>query len=242
LHCSEVRAGELVERYLVGRLSEAEREAFERHLLVCDACFEELETLWTLRSTLSRERGRRATEGSAVAPGRAWRWAAAAALLLAAIGLGWWLWSRESSVWSELAAVEPPAWAPARLRGAVDESTQRFRAAMERYAKDDFEAAIPGLEEAARLDPEAAQVHFYLGACHLLTGRPARAVASLEQAAGDPLLEEPARFYLAKAQLRLGDGASARGELERVVSLEGYLEAEARELLRRIEEKSRSPG
>ncbi len=131
-----------------------------------------------------------------------------------------------------------------RLRGAENEAGRRFREAMELYAKGEWSAALPALREASRLDPEAAHVSFYLGACALLAGHHAEAVESLRRvvALGEtPFLEE-SRFYLAKAYLGGGDLAAARAELQATVELGGPRLDEARKLLEKLETiRPRSP-
>lgn len=138
---------------------------------------------------------------------------------------------------SVLARVEPPVYIPAALRGSRDEATEQFDAAMRRYVDGDYPGAIPGLQAAADLKPDAPQTAFFLAVCRLLAGQTDPAAAGLERtiALGDsPYLEE-AHFYLAKARLRQGRVAAARGELQQVIDRHGRMEDEARRMLTQLD-------
>jgi tetratricopeptide (TPR) repeat protein len=243
MDCGRVRTGNVAERYLLGRLDGPEREAFEDHLVACGDCCRELADLCALQGELEASRERITAE--AAAPSRPYRrpWllAAAAAVLAIAAGLGSWSLLRPASapgtLLAELALVEPPPYAPVRLRGSEDDAARRFAEAMGLYSLGDWNSALPGLRAAAALDPEAPHLSFYLGACALLAGETDEAIATLEKTAalGDtPFLEE-ARFLLAKAHLRAGDRRSARQELVEVVALNGDRLNEAKALLDRLD-------
>lgn len=143
---------------------------------------------------------------------------------------------------SELARVEPPRYIPARLRGAGDEATERFREAMQHYVKGDYGAAIPRLRAVAELNPKAADGSFFLGICYLLTDRTDAAIESLRRtvALGDSLYLEEAQFYLAKAYLRKGDLGAAAEELQKTIQLQGELESKAQGLLRKLQTLSKA--
>jgi len=136
-----------------------------------------------------------------------------------------------------LARVDPPIYLPVTLRGARDEAAERFEAAMRRYVDKDFAGAIPDLETAVRLHPDAPHANFFLAICQLLTGKVAPAVEGLQNtiALGEsPYLEE-AHFYLAKARLRQNNLGAARDELTRTVERRGRLESDARQLLAQVD-------
>ncbi len=135
-----------------------------------------------------------------------------------------------------LARVEPPDYTPALWRGTSDQATVRFRQAMEFYQKKQYGEAIPGLREAAQLNPQAADVRFFLGACYLLNGLPKLAIKEFQRAVAlgeSPYLED-AHFYLAKAYFLKGNVAAAEKELETTVRLQGEREKQARDLLRKL--------
>jgi tetratricopeptide (TPR) repeat protein len=138
-----------------------------------------------------------------------------------------------------IAEVTPPRYDPVVLRGAEDDAEARFRAAMATYQEGDYNGAIPELEAAARLAPEAARIRFFLGASRLLAGDVEPAIESLERVVSlgeTPYLEE-AKLLLAKAHLVEGDTASAAQRLEEVSAMKGDLGREAEELLARIREE-----
>jgi len=139
---------------------------------------------------------------------------------------------------ARLAEVSPPVYTPASLRSAPSPAVRRFREAMESYARGDHAGALPGLEEAAAMDAALPQVPFFLGACRLLTGDVDGAISAWRTvvALGESAYLEEARFYLAKALLRRRDVAEARVELEATMALAGDREAEARDLLRQLQD------
>ena len=54
LTCDAVTAQGMIERYLAGKLSEAEAEAFEAHYLTCSHCQRELRLAVAIRGGLER--------------------------------------------------------------------------------------------------------------------------------------------------------------------------------------------
>jgi FimV-like protein len=131
-----------------------------------------------------------------------------------------------------LAHVEPPPYAPLRLRGG-SEAPIAFDRAMERYGRGDYPGAAAGLRAALRAEPASPEARFYLGVSELLAGRPDAAMTELKTVAQshDEAFVEPARYYLAKAHLARGDAASARVELEVLARGDGDHKEEARRLL-----------
>lgn len=253
MDCAEVKSSELAERYLRGILNEEDATRYEDHFFACESCSAELRALEALQLELARTRS--AVEARARRSRPILWMAAAAAVVVLASGAGLYLTRgakplaepgsvSEATDLVELARVEPPRWTPMRLRGTENEAERRFREAMEHYAKGEWSFALTGLRETSRLDPEAAHVSFYLGACALLAGNHAEAVESLRRvvALGEtPFLEE-SRFYLAKAYLGGGDLVAARAELQATVELGGPRLDEARKLLEKLETtRPRSP-
>jgi TolA-binding protein len=257
MDCRQIDQGDIVERYLVGDLSEPERETFERHYFECAACFEELEIQRALQEELRRspEEQRRLTPRLVAAMG-------VAAVLVLAVGAAIWL--RPSSpappsrvaapatapsappasrgspdrvarsvAIAELARVEPPRYVPLQLRGAGETTEARFRAAMRHYAAGEYSQAAAGLTEAASAGRPAPHVTFYLGISHLLSGDADRAVEWLGATTtlGESPYLEAAHFYLAKAFLAKEDVNAARRELEATVRLDGDFEQLARTLI-----------
>ena len=260
LDCQQVKERGLIEKYLRGELSEAEQEAFEQHYFECARCFEELQTYHALQAEL--QRAGRSIRSEPIEQGMAWgrAWVAGLAVVLIAVGLALWRWQSTTRLpatspspvhpqgappqptpavpsLSELAAIEPPPYVPATLRGPVDEAARNFRQAMQHYGRADYVAALDGLRAAAKLNPRDPNIRFFLGISYLLTNQTESAIKLLQDtvALGEsPYLEE-AHFYLAKGFLRQGNLTAAQNELKKTIALQGDLEREARKLLSQLE-------
>lgn len=248
MDCARVTRGNIVEQYVVGRLTEADRDAFEQHYFECARCLEELRQYQRLQEELQQTS---ASEERVPIGGPLRSGLAAAAVVLVGLAL-WWMWPSTAppappasvslptpapvDTLAQLAVVTPPPYEPVTLRSTPDAATRRFRDAMTRYREGDHAGAIPGLAEAVQLDPDRAQAQFYLGACYLLTQQPARAIPAFEAAIarGDSAYAEEAHFYLAKAFLAMGNAVASRAALEAVLAIQGPRAAEARALLDRL--------
>ncbi len=75
-----------------------------------------------------------------------------------------------SSLLAGLARVEAPVYSAVRLRCTDGEEFRRFHEAMELYARQDWKGAVRGLDAAALMEPESAEISFYLGVTQLLAG------------------------------------------------------------------------
>jgi tetratricopeptide (TPR) repeat protein len=264
MNCEKVKRDELVERYHLDQLDESLREEFELHYFTCPRCFDELRLLQGLRSELPAVAT--TAQGSRVEIVHRWRWAWAGALasvfLLASVGV--WLRrapnpSQVSPIQSsakppealsnrqapesrqltlaDLASIEPPTYTATTLRSTSDEASLRFRKAMEYYEKQEYGRAASGLLLAKRADSQRPDIHFYLGACYLLTGQTKRSTEEFERTVefgNSPYLQD-ARFYLAKAYLRQGEVAASRDELRKLIQLHGEREPQAVKLLQQID-------
>jgi tetratricopeptide (TPR) repeat protein len=251
MDCKRVEREDIVDRYLTGALEEKERKAFEAHCSECPACLEKLEISRTLQSELWEQSPAAVSEIAEIRYPRSGRWAyaVAAAVLIVAIGLAlWWYFgpmrSRGVSVpgatvdIADLGRFEPPAYLPPPApRGSADEASEYFERGMKFFQEGDYHQAIPDLETAVRINPEAAKSRFFLGICFLLTEQNKRGIKELKKtiALGDPAFAEEAHFYLAKAYLRQKDIGLARRELQAVVEARGRLVEEASRLLKLLE-------
>jgi tetratricopeptide (TPR) repeat protein len=123
------------------------------------------------------------------------------------------------------------------LRGATDEAAASFQEGMKSYVAGDYDATIPSLRRAARLDTERSDIAFFLAASELLAGNTAAAIGEFARtiAMGDTPFLEDAHFFLAKAHLAQGDADRARAELTAVRSLQGERASEADDLLVQLE-------
>jgi hypothetical protein len=249
--CIDVERGDIAEQYLLGRLTDEDSEAYERHYFECTRCYSELEALRAVREALAQPRRRPAFVNY-------WRWLpVAAALVLAVTAATVWQARRSgdrietpggaaASVpaassaspnqeqIARLAAVAPPPYAPGRFRDASDRTA--FTLGMRRYVGRDFSGAIPPLERAVRESPSSGDARFYLGAAYLLAGRSHNAISTLEPLAADarsPYAEE-AQFLIAKAYLQSYSLPAAITALDKTVAMHGDRESEARTLRERV--------
>jgi len=256
--CREIEEQEFLERYVLGRLTDSERDAFEQHYFECDSCFEQLQTgivmQEDLRQALVRQRLRRVFFGQV----KIWV-PAFAALAFFAFGFWWYTGRRSqsqaassSAVGSppvsiskpsgpapsidELARAEAPPYSEVVVRGPEDNADIIFRKAMQHYLKHDYAGAIPGLGAAVKASPSKAQFSFYLGSCYLITDQTEAAIRSLRKVTSldDPSYSEPAHFYLAKAYLRNHDVSHAEAELRIAAKPGGSRAADAAEILHQL--------
>jgi tetratricopeptide (TPR) repeat protein len=245
--CTEVERGGVAEGYLLGRLSDEDREAYERHYFECSRCYAELEALGALREALVRPPRRAAFSISA-------RWLAVAATLTLTVAAALVWQARQPRDRTQpavdatgpvlsapspspnleeiarLAVVAPPPYSPSRFRDAGERTA--FTQGMRRYVEHDFNGAIPPLERAVRESPSAEDARFYLGAAYLLAGRSHNALSTLEPSAADtrsPYAEE-AQFLIAKANIQSGNLPGAVAALDKTVAMHGDREQEARTL------------
>jgi TolA-binding protein len=262
MNCKEVEERNLLEGYLLDRLTEPEREEFEMHYFECGSCFAQLQTGLALQTELRRQPLMPARTRSASLR-RMWAWTPAFVAVVLLLGMGLWWYSARNRQASqqvasspkvspnvpvqvqtpsaapsleELARVEPPPYSAMVLRDAEDESYETFHKAMKFYVSRDYTHAIPGVRAAAKASPQNASFNFYLGACYLLAGQTDPAIVSFRQTVslGDPAYSESAHFYLAKAFLQKKEVARAKDELQRTVQFHGSLESEAAEILRQL--------
>jgi len=251
MDCERIEGEEIVERYLAGQLSEKERREFEAHCSGCPACLERLELVRTLQSELwDQRRAEVRPAAEQRAPwNRRWAYAAAAALLLAGVGLALWHFlgpmrgggvsaPGRAVTLAALGEFEPPVYLPPPAqRSAADEAGEYFERGMKLFQEGDYSRAIPDLESAAGIRPEAANFRFFLGISYLLTEKNSKGIKELKKtiAIGDPAFTEEAHFYLGKAYLRQKDVGLARRELQSVVEAGGRLAGEAGRLLKLLE-------
>ena len=263
MNCPEVEERDIPELYLLDRLTESERDEFEKHYFECESCFSQLQTGFMIQAELQRQPSRRTKTGGALLR-RAWAWTPAfvTVVLLLAVGIWWYSARRQSSEQissfppkanpeakaqsqlplpavlslEELARVEPPAYSPLLLRGPEDAGQEAFHKAMQYYVKGDYTNAIRGLRVATNASPKTARFNFYLGVCYLLTDQTDLAIEFLRKTTslGDSAYSEPAHFYLAKAYLKKKDVPSAEDELQAAIQLHGNNEVAAGEILRQL--------
>jgi tetratricopeptide (TPR) repeat protein len=264
MNCNEVEEREILEGYLLDRLTEPEREEFEKHYFECASCFSQIQNRLAVQAELQRQPAIPArARGASFRLMWAWTPAFVTVALLLAVGIWWYSAQRqqrsqqvsvalpkaspEVSVptpppapiapsLEELARVEPPPYSEIVLRGSEDEGQETFRSAMLSFSNKDYAQAIPGLRAAVKASPHNPSFNFYLGACYLLTGQTDPAIVSFHKtiSLGNPAYSESAHFYLAKAYLKKKEVSAAEEELRKTVRLHGSREPEAGEILRQL--------
>jgi hypothetical protein len=209
--CALTNRDETVAAYLAGRLDEFARADFETHMLLCERCQDELRFLSATRALAERHRPSL----------RASAWAAAALVAAAAVIVAV-AWPRGAQPDSEtLAALgrvdAAPVYFGLPVRGG-DNADSLFEAGMLAYDEGNWQTAERALRQAAALGSSPDVTWFFIGASALMADRAAFADSAFSRviAQGEgPYLAE-ARFYRAKALLRVGDRSSAMTELARL--------------------------
>jgi len=227
-----------------GEIEGPEAEALREHLAACPVCLELARDARTFLAAMGDETLIAAQKAAPTQ--RAWgrRWAAAAALFLVA-GLAAWGWWRHARApaWQELTIAKAEYPLP-RVddQGIVwrgeEEETDAFAQAIDPYVRGDYAAAEQRLATYLRQHPKDPEADLYRGVSLLLLRRRGEAIAPLEETAGsgqEPVASE-ARWYLAQAYLATGAISSARHELERLAAGASHRSAEAKDLLRRMED------
>ncbi|MCS6816114.1 MAG: hypothetical protein N0A16_08575 [Blastocatellia bacterium] len=248
--CTDPRLGRLLPQYELGLLEESERKAFLNHLLQCNFCHAELYALEPVMDLLraKREKALASRKRSLLLKmrlallaerRRAIQWAASILIAVSASTIAFF-WFRASEETSDVPNIASPEKAPspapksslspeeiARLRSAgTAETMERARSA---YEKGDFPHVVELLMPIARLEPENAEAHFYLGASWLQLNRPQEAIAPLRRAVqlSIGIEQERGRYYLALAYARAGYREEALRELEILIAGNSLYRTEA---------------
>lgn len=228
LSCEAVRADSFFERYVAGTLAESETAALEEHLLTCERCQTEIRLAVAIREALPE-----------VKESQPWRlrWLGTSLITVAAAAAlaGVLLISRDR-VPDELTdlgrVTQPPVYLGVAVRQEPSQADSLFSEAMAAYMTGEFAAAAVGLSQALAAGADTVPVEFFAGASLLMTDRPADAVAAFRNVIGSgdtPYLAE-ARYYLAKALLRLGRADEALRELRLAADGTAEIGHEARAL------------
>ena len=260
--CDDIERDEIAERYLLGRLSDADREEFEVHFFDCTRCLERLQAMEAAQAELAHET---ASTKDLPAGRRRWWRAAAAVAAAAVIVLSVRVLQQTSPAdaptgpagqatrpvevqpaperstqaelpWDQLGAIDPPAYTPLRLRSTATGAQREFRSAMALYAEKNYADAAAQLRRVIALPGAPVDATFYLAVCGLQTGQLADAASAFERviAFGESPYLEDAHFLLAKTRIRQRDVARARSQLLQVIALAGDRREEARQLLSQL--------
>lgn len=260
MNCQEVEKQDILEKYLLGRLADEDRDNFEQHYFECDSCFASVQIGIAAQEDLTKNPPVRRSGSRTLFP-QLWKWTPAFAALLIVLGGIWWYTARIESRTvkvgtssppisqdssqrnvtaapgiEELAKVEPPPYTPIVVRGSEDSAYEQFRQAMQFYSKGDYARAIPGLRAAAKASPDVPSFSFYLGACYLLTGQVDPGIKFFRKTVSIavPAYSEPSHFYLAMAYLKKNEVSAAKEELRLTIDMNGGEASKAEALLNQL--------
>ncbi len=209
---------ELAERYVAGRMPDAERIAFEDHFVACAQCQSDLRFASAVRAghagagAASRGGELALVDGSTGGRRRVAWWAGTAlAAGIAAVAII----IAHAAPSPAFVALGDPGDAPVYLGIAVRSSVGRgeaiFEAAMKAYAEGRYAAANQGLQEALTAGEDSIPAEFFIGASYLFSGNANGAADAFARviAKGDSPYADESQLYRAKALLRLGRGNDA---------------------------------
>jgi len=215
--CSIVDRPAIAEQYVAGRMTEAERIAFEDHFVTCAECQREVRLAAAVRTALG-EPGSAKESAPPRRRAHVGRWIGAGLAVAASIAAFAIVRMQPSSAYAALGGVlEPPAYLGVAVRGTPGRADSIFERAMNDYASRNYTAAAAGLRAALAAGQDSVPTEFFLGASLLMSNDAREAAAMFGRVVerGDtPYLDE-AQLYEAKALLRLGRGREARDVLAR---------------------------
>lgn len=207
-------------RYVAGTLSQSETDGFEQHLLLCEACRNDVRLADLLRSELPSA-GRKSST-----------WVAAAGLAIAA-SLAIVFLRPGSNPVTELGAVSSaPTYDGVPVRASTGGSDSIFAAAMSLYKRQSYEQSAEKFAEARAAGSDSVTTTFFRGVSQLMAGQPVDASAELERAArmNSSLYSDEARYYAAKAWLHAGKKEEALRALYEASTSEGPTRSRAASL------------
>jgi tetratricopeptide (TPR) repeat protein len=225
MDCDRVAREEILESYLVGRLTVEDRDAFEAHFFECARCFDELQTLQSIRRELGQGPvASRRSPARLLAGG--WRAAVLAAAVVLAVGVMVWMRpSMPSGSPEPLTAQRPPSPAHPSEQPRPEAPAPPV-------------ASPPSLEQLARFEPprydplrlrgvpDQATARFQRGMEQYGKADYAGAVDDLRAAVELDPDAAHARFFLSISYLLLAQDSAAIDQLQNTIALgdSAYLE------------------
>lgn len=240
---------ELIDRYLAGACTEAERAEVERRMAQEVAFAQQVNLLRELnRAIPDRSAGFQAAlagvmaevEAGQATPKRMrvrWYYSAAAALVLL-LGIGLALWLRPQPLTYQQLAMQrftpPPSPFLLREGGATD---SLLTAGAQAYERGDYRQAAQVWAALPSDHPRASQVRLYQGIARLAADQPDQAEALLAALRDhpEPEVAQSARWYLALTYLRQGQPAAAQPLLADLAQTQGSLAQRAQALLAELD-------
>jgi tetratricopeptide repeat protein len=223
MDCDRVSREEIFESYLLGRLTEQDREAFEQHYFECARCFDELQTLQAIRDEL-----RRGAEPDASTTRSRFGWPALvglAAAVIVAVGVAVSMRPKAPSNLPEASRSAPPSPAtiPETSRPDVPEPPGSSESPLELLARVEPPRYEPPV---LRGTPDDVTARFQRGMDRYRQADYRGAINELRPAADQDPAAAHIRFYLGISQLMLGQDDPAIDSLRATIALgdSAYLE------------------
>ena len=210
------------ERYAASRMNAAEAEAFEDHFVTCADCQSEVRLASAIIGGLPQADG---APRSAKASRRVLVWGGGGLALAAGLATLMILRSEPRGDLVALGGVrEPPAYLGIPVRSDAQQDSL-FEVAMDSYAQGRYSVAREGLQAALAAGQDSVPAQFFLAASLLLDNRASEAANEFQRvlAHGDTPYRAEARYYRAKALLRVGRATDARAELARLLPVDGVV-------------------
>lgn len=236
---------ERIERYLLGSMGVAEREAFEQAMSADETLRHEVELQRMLVGTveLGTWNVARMVDGHTqqplpIQPPRPLRfgWYAAVALLLIGLGWGaWWFFGRQDTTQMNLYAIyfRPDPGLPVTM--GHDSVKYLFNEGMVSYQEGQYDEAIDVWDGLTVKIGTSDTLQYYIGVAYMNLDRDADALTRLAAVAADSqsVFREKATWYLALIALKNGDYARTEHLLMALPEWD-----EAVELLKRITDRT----
>lgn len=213
-------ADDTVALYVAGTLPGDDEEVFERHLLDCALCREEVRLGLAIRSAVWRHKPRKYV----------WAYAGAA---LAATGLLVAFGVTRPSKFDELASVSTaPDYGGVAVRVAPAGNNVIFEAAMQEYRGGAYRDAALTFERARSAGSDSVVTTFFRAASLLLSGNKEEAAEEFRRVTrfGRTAYLGESHYYLAKSLLSAGKVDAALNSLGQAASIEGPVQGAARAL------------
>jgi hypothetical protein len=211
-------------------MTAAEAEAFEDHFVTCAECQSEVRFASAIIGGLPRAK---VASRSAKVSHRVWAWGGGGLAIAAGLATLMILRSGPRGDLVTLGGVrEPPAYLGIPVRSADARQDSLFEGGMDAYAQRRYSAAAVALRAALTAGQDSVPAQFFLAASLLLDNRASEAADEFRHvlAYGDTPYRAEARYYLAKALLRLGRANDARAELGRLSPADGVVHDMAKAL------------
>jgi tetratricopeptide (TPR) repeat protein len=222
MNCKEVDEQDVLERYLLERLTEQERDEFEKHYFECGPCFVQLQTALTLQEEL-RSKPLVAIPAGRPLFRRAWAWAPAlvVVVLLFAVGI-WWYKAEIYQSWRQASSSASSNSSGTPAAGALISGDQSQTSS----------PATPTLEQLARVKAPSysgiilrgaeneAQETFRKAMLSYTRGDYAKAIPGLQAATKASSETAKFSFYLGACYLLTGQTDDAIESFRRTIALD----------------------